>query len=527
LWAGETASQLGEQAAQVTLPLVAVVALHAGATELGALRAVEQAPILLLSLVAGAWVDRRRSRTVMVLADAGRAAALALVPVACAIGVPALAAVAFLIGTLGVFFDVAYQTSLVRLVAPEQLVPANGAMEGSRSAARICGPALGGTLASLLTAPVAALASAFFFALSFLSIRRIDRAELLPSPPARSPSLRRTRPAPTDGPQKRSLGPGPEVSGSAPPADRSHPRAGREAAGVLAGSRAGWGEGAASERRREAAKVLPGSRAGWGEEAASDRRPAAAGVLPGSRAGWGEEVASERRRAAAGAVRPRMWGQIREGLRFVAGHPVLRAVGLASAAYQFAFAALMTVYLLFLPRTLHLSGGAVGVVLAAMGPGALLGSVLAGRLPRRYGYGPVLAVSAALADAVLLCVPALHGSAAVTVPALVAANVLFGGLSQVVNVAVTAVRQAVTAPGMQGRVVATVNFAGLGLSPFGSLFGGFLAARYGLRTSLLVTVVALGLSPLIITVSPLARLGRELPPPHPGATDSRGDGGRA
>jgi hypothetical protein len=84
-WAGQTASQLGEQAGQVTLPLIAVLALNAGATQLGVLRAVEQAPILLLSLFAGAWVDRRRTRPVMMLADLGRALALSTIPVLMAI----------------------------------------------------------------------------------------------------------------------------------------------------------------------------------------------------------------------------------------------------------------------------------------------------------------------------------------------------------------------------------------------------------------------------------------------------------
>lgn len=82
-------SQLGEQASLVVLPLFAVLTLHAGAGQLGALRAVGQAPILLLSLFVGAWVDRWRTRTLMVLADSGRALVLGA------------AAMAGLLGALG------------------------------------------------------------------------------------------------------------------------------------------------------------------------------------------------------------------------------------------------------------------------------------------------------------------------------------------------------------------------------------------------------------------------------------------
>lgn len=409
LWSGQTASQLGAQAGQVTLPLVAVLALDVGAGQLGVLRAVEQAPILLFSLFAGAWVDRRRARDVMVVADAGRAVALAAVPLAYLLGVlgiPALLVVAFLVGVLSVFFDVAYQASLVRLLRRDQLPRGNSALEGSRSAAQIGGPALGGALVSLFSAPVATLAAAFAFAVSFVSIRRIRRREALP---LRAPSDR-------------------------PPSDR-HPF----------------------------------------------------------------------------DSPPRVRRQIHEGLRFVVGNPSLRSVGLASALFQFSFAAVMTVYLLFLPRELHLSGLAVGLALAAMGPGAVVGSLLAARLPERFGYGRVVVTSAVLADGVMLCGPALHGSTAVTIGALMAINFVFGVFGQLVNVTLMAVRQAITPVAMQGRVVATINFVGMGLTPVGSLLGGFLAGAWGLRTSLLLTAVCLALSPLFMALSPLARLGRRLP----------------
>ncbi|MCX5358470.1 MFS transporter [Streptomyces sp. NBC_00124] len=400
LWVGQTSSQLGEQAGLVVLPLFAVLTLHAGAGELGVLRAVGQAPILLLSLFVGAWVDRWRTRTVMVLTDVGRTLALGAVAVAGLfgwLGLPALFVIVFAVGALSVFFDVAYQACLVRLVRRDQLVRGNSALEGSRSAAQIGGPALGGALVSLLSAPIAAVSSALFFALSFLSIRRIRRVE--------SASDHRDRPS-------------------------------------------------------------------------------------------------------------RVWRRIHEGLRFVVSDTALRTVCLASAAFQFSFAAVMTVYLLFLPRELHLSGAAVGLALAATGPGALLGSVLAARLPNRFGYGPVLVAAATLGDGVFLCVPALHGSPAVTVPALLAVNFVFGVGSQLVNVAVMAVRQTVTPDGMQGRAAATITFVGMGLSPLGSLLGGFLAEAWGFRTSLLATATGMLLSPVVMALSPLVRLGRTLPAPQ-------------
>ena len=396
LWAGQTASQFGEQASLIVLPLIAVLILNADAAQLGAMRAVGQAPILLFSLFAGAWVDRWRTRTVMMLADLGRALALsacALAGLLGGLGLPALLVAAFATGSLSVFFDVGYQASLVRLVERHQLVQGNSALEGSRSAAQIGGAALGGLLVTLLPASIAAGSSAPFFALSFLSIRRI-RHESVP---------------------QRSQGP------------------------------------------------------------------------------------------------DRVWRQVHEGLRFVGGNPLLRTVGLASAAFQFFFAAMMTIYLLFLTRELHLAGTAVGLALAATGPGALLGSLLAARLPNRFGYGTVLVSAAALGDGVMLCVPALHGPAAVTIPALVAVNFVFATFGQLVNVTVMAVRQAATPEGMQGRAAATITFAGMGLTPLGSLLGGFLGQGWGLRASFLAMAAGMMLSPALMALSPIVRLGSTLP----------------
>lgn len=163
----------------------------------------------------------------------------------------------------------------------------------------------------------------------------------------------------------------------------------------------------------------------------------------------------------------RMWRQIRSGLRFVAGHGSLRTICLASAAFQFFLAATMTGYLLFLPRELGLSGAAIGLVLAAVGPGALAGSLLAGQLPRRLGYGPVLVAAAAIGDGAMLGVPALHDDSVATVVALIVLNLVFGAC-------------------------------------------GLLAEQWTIRTALLATAAGMLLSPALMAVSPLRRLGRTL-----------------
>ncbi|ROQ27079.1 putative MFS family arabinose efflux permease [Streptomyces sp. PanSC19] len=400
LWTGQIASAFGWQIAQVALPLVAVTTLDTGGTELGLLRSLQQAPVLLFALFVGVWVDRWRVRSMMALSDLGRAVLLAALPVAYLLdllSLPLLFVAAFAVGVFTVCFDVAYQSALPRLVDRGRLAQGNGMLEGSRSASQIGGPALGGGIVSLLSAPLALFGSGVFFLLSAFSIRRIGRVE---TPPPRS------------------------------------------------------------------------------EESAG------------------------------------MWRQIREGFQLIIDEAPLRAVAVSSAAFQFFYAGLMTMYLLFLPRTLHLSGAEVGLVLAALGPGALVGSFLAAVLPRRFGYGVVLMSTAVIADGALLLVPFLRGSSAATVVALMAINFVFAAFAQTVDVTVTTVRLAITPADIQGRVVATINFVGMGLSPVGALLGGVLGGVVGLRTGLLVAAVGLLLSPLCMLLSPLARVGKALPEPR-------------
>ena len=82
LWAGQSISQLGSQVSLLAIPLAAVVTLGANAFQAGLLGTFEFLPFLLVGLPAGVWVDRMARRPVLIVADVGRAVALASIPVA-------------------------------------------------------------------------------------------------------------------------------------------------------------------------------------------------------------------------------------------------------------------------------------------------------------------------------------------------------------------------------------------------------------------------------------------------------------
>ena len=166
LWAGDTVSQLGTGVGEVAVPLLAVTVLGASAFQMGLLSTVERAAFLLVGLPAGAWVDRMSKRDVLVAGDVVRGVALLALPVAWLTGVLSLPLVLVVVAVTGVatvFFDVAYQSYLPSLVAPERISEGNANLQVSASAAGVVGPGLGGALVRVLGAPLVIALDALSF----------------------------------------------------------------------------------------------------------------------------------------------------------------------------------------------------------------------------------------------------------------------------------------------------------------------------------------------------------------------------
>ncbi|MFG2818638.1 MFS transporter [Kitasatospora sp. NPDC048365] len=185
LWAGQSISQFGDRISELALPLIAVGALDASVTEVSALTAMVWGPNL-LAVFLGAWVDQRRSkRRLMVVADLVRAAALLTVPAAALAGALTLVqlyAVAVVTGAAGVLFNTAYPSYFAELVPQSAYITANSRLSASRSASFVAGPAVGGGLVQLLTAPFAVLVDAVSFVGSAVLIGRTAVEEAEPGP---------------------------------------------------------------------------------------------------------------------------------------------------------------------------------------------------------------------------------------------------------------------------------------------------------------------------------------------------------
>lgn len=201
---------------------------------------------------------------------------------------------------------------------------------------------------------------------------------------------------------------------------------------------------------------------------------------------------------------------IGEGFRAVYGGRLLRTLLTQSAALNVGFGAVSTVFTVYAVRVLGLSPAKLGIVIAGLAVGALFGALAATRVRMALGLGRSMAVSivGVSASPLLLLIPRSAGPTAVIV--------LFGGWLghgcgiSIWNVNTITLRQALTPMRLLARMNATYRMLLFGALPVGALAGGLLGSAVGLRSALLVSVIALTSPLLWVFFSPVFRLS-EMP----------------
>jgi hypothetical protein len=184
LFTASVASQVATSIGYVAVPLFAVLALHAGAGQVGALATLSTVAFLLIGLPAGSWVDRLQARSVLAAADFVRAGLFASVPVAQLFGALTfwqLYVVVLSAGCATVFFDVGSQSAIPRFVPRGALLQANGAVAGLIAACNVAGRGAGGAFVQLLGAPVALGVAAANYLVSALRLRALTRDATVPA----------------------------------------------------------------------------------------------------------------------------------------------------------------------------------------------------------------------------------------------------------------------------------------------------------------------------------------------------------
>ena len=179
-WTGETVSMLGSTISGFAVAIVAVETLEATPGQMGLMRALDQAPAIVVGLFVGVWVDRLRRRRLLVVLDLCAAAAVASVPVAYLffdLSIGHLYALSVVFGVLGTFWAPAWNAFLPAVVGRDRLVDANSKLSLSMSATGLVGPGIAGLLVDLLTAPIAMIADAVSFLVSAVAVGGVRAVE--------------------------------------------------------------------------------------------------------------------------------------------------------------------------------------------------------------------------------------------------------------------------------------------------------------------------------------------------------------
>lgn len=177
-------SSVGSSVTALAVPFVAVLALHASATQMGVLGASGTASFIVVGLLAGVVVDRARPRTVLVATRLLAGVAVATIPLAAAAGllrIEQLYAVAFVVGCLEVVDQVAFQALVLWLLGRERLLEGNTTMRVVNGVSEVGGPSVAGVFIQLVTAPVAIVADAVSYVVAAALAFGIRRPE--PAPP--------------------------------------------------------------------------------------------------------------------------------------------------------------------------------------------------------------------------------------------------------------------------------------------------------------------------------------------------------
>ena len=175
LQVGQTLSAIGSESTAIAYPLLVLAVTHSPVMA-GIVGFARVLPWALFGFLAGVAVDRFKRRRMMIVSDIVRAGAVTSIVVAVALHrltFAQIAIVAFVEGTMYVFFNVA-EIGALRSVVPSRQLPAAAAAEQARySTVTIVAPPLGGALFGIARAlPFLVDSFSYLFSLgSLLAIR--------------------------------------------------------------------------------------------------------------------------------------------------------------------------------------------------------------------------------------------------------------------------------------------------------------------------------------------------------------------
>ena len=198
---------------------------------------------------------------------------------------------------------------------------------------------------------------------------------------------------------------------------------------------------------------------------------------------------------------------IGEGLRYVWSHPVLRNISLMMMLFNLVNSTFYAQSVYYAKVRLHTSNFELGLFFAAGSVGAILFSLMAGKLRRRLSFSKVVIGCLALSGVctvIFASIPWLW----LALPILL----LREGLLSLLNINTFSLRQAIVPDHMLGRVLSVAGVLAFSAMPLGSIAGGILIERtHNVALVFGGMGVVLFLIPLAFSLTALGHADRYLP----------------
>jgi len=191
------------------------------------------------------------------------------------------------------------------------------------------------------------------------------------------------------------------------------------------------------------------------------------------------------------------WDDLKEGVRWLWGHPLFRPMALALGILNATSMMAMATFVLFGQEVLGLDATRFGLLTTGFALGGVIGSLIADRVSRWLGQGWSL-FTTILTSAVTLLISGLTSSFWVfwSMGVIMSISVVLW------NVITVSLRQSLIPDRILGRVNSVYRFLGWGMMPIGSALGGVVVAvtqptfgrEWALRSPYIVAaVITLGL----------------------------------
>jgi MFS family permease len=173
-------------------------------------------------------------------------------------------------------------------------------------------------------------------------------------------------------------------------------------------------------------------------------------------------------------------------------NPVLRSIVLTTATINFSFAIFTAMSIIFLIEELTISTALTGILISLGGIGAIIGSLIAPRLIKKYGVLNVMVYGPIIPNVGLLITSFAYGKYDIFIFSI--GIIAFFAARSIGSVARVTAQQLIIPEHIRGKVSGTIMMLTWGAIPVGALSSGILSEIIGLRGVMIFSGILLLLS---------------------------------